>query len=282
MRSIHSLKRLYTGGLLILYLVFCSTPSLANITDYKFYADQVHDAQRSPAFPVANSLFTLSYFNDPYRANLTQYKLNDSGYIQLFFVGGTCQDGQVGINRYDAKGHFLETVQLTGHIYGLTKEGFLHDNDNNIGTFISTQYVLNNSSLSYIPTTGPSPETCTTLETYILPQTNKGLLFNFKQAIFPKISPPTEETNLVFEKQLFQVHQQQQAANEFSGNQQKLVADYAQQIQQLTAQLAVTNQLQQQQAYHIEVLEKKLDQYMQLIFEHCSTNDVQNTKNPNV
>ncbi|HVV69346.1 MAG TPA: hypothetical protein VHE99_10010 [Gammaproteobacteria bacterium] len=272
--------RLYTSAFLAFYLVFCSTSSLANITDYKFYTNQVYDAQRSPAFPIANNLFTLSYFNNPYRANLTQYNLLDGGYIQLFYVGGICHDGQVGINHYDAKGHFLETVQSTGHIYGLTNQGFLHDNDNNIGTFISTQYVLNNSSLSYIPTTGPSPESCSTLESYKPSQTHKRFFFNFKQGLFPITSSSPAKINSISENQLSQIQQQQQAANEILGNQQRLIADYAQQIQQLTAQLADANQVQKQQAYHIEVLEKKLDQYMQLIFEHCSTTEVQSTKNP--
>lgn len=147
--------------------VLCVIPSLANITYYRFYADQVYDVQRSPAFPIANNPFTLTYFRDPYReAKFTSYRLNDREYIQLFFVGGTCKDGLVGINRYNDRGDLLETVQSRGHIYALTREGFLHDNDNNIGTFISTHHFLRIDNLTYLSPTGPAPENCTTLEYY--------------------------------------------------------------------------------------------------------------------
>src|SRR5436190_736988 len=127
----HSLKHIIIY-LSTLCFVFGTTPTLANITHYRFYAGQVHDVQRSPAFPIANNLFTLTNFRDPYRENLTSYTLDNSEYIQLVFVGGYCKDGVVGINRYNARGDVLETVQLSGHIYGLAPEGFLHDNDNNI------------------------------------------------------------------------------------------------------------------------------------------------------
>ena len=178
-----------------LYLVFCSIPSLANITDYRFYGDQVHDAQRSPAFPVANNLFTLSYFLDPYRANMTSYKLNAGDYIKLFFVDGACQNGRVGINRYDARGDLLETVQPTGHIYGLTQDGFLHNNDNNIGTFLSTQPLLGRSSVNYTPITGPNPETCATLEAYTQAQTSQMLAIDFIRRL-PDTRVPLEPSEL--------------------------------------------------------------------------------------
>lgn len=152
-------------SLLILSSVFCSIPVMANITFLKFYAGQVNDVQRSPAFPIANNPFTLTYLHDPYRVNLTPYALNNGEYIRLFFVGGICKDGQVGINRYSARGELLETVQPGGHVYGLTPEGFLHDNDNNVGTFISMR-PLNGDGLTYMPLTGPAPESCAVLEAY--------------------------------------------------------------------------------------------------------------------
>ena len=151
---------------LMMSFVFCNSAVLANITYLRFYSSQVYDAQRSPGFPVANNPFTLSGFHHPYRSNLSPYTLSNDEYIQLFFVGGYCQDGKVGINRYNANGVLLETVQPTGHVYGLGPEGFLHDSDNNIGTFISAR-PLSGDSLTYIPMTGPAPETCASLEVYI-------------------------------------------------------------------------------------------------------------------
>ncbi len=153
---------------IIFVLSICFVPpSFANIVQYRFYANQVYDVQRSPTFPLANQPFTLTSFHEPYRANVTSYKLNNGEYIQLFFVNGICKDGLVGINRYNDRGDLLETVQARGHIYGLTREGFLHDNDNNIGTFISTHHLPSNiENLTYLAPKGPEAENCTALENY--------------------------------------------------------------------------------------------------------------------
>jgi len=152
----------------IFILSVCFVPAaLASITQYRFYANQVYDVQRSPAFPLANQPFTLTYFHDPYRANVTPYKLNNGEYIQFFFVNGICKDGLVGINLYNNRGDLLETVQTKGHIYGLTREGFLHDNDSNIGTFISTHSLPSSiENLTYLTPKGSEPENCAALENY--------------------------------------------------------------------------------------------------------------------
>ena len=73
----------------------------------------------------------------------------------------------MGINYYSAQGKFLEVVQSGGHIYGLAPEGFLFDNDKNIGTFISTRPLHNTDNVTYVPSTGPYPETCANLENYV-------------------------------------------------------------------------------------------------------------------
>lgn len=168
--------------LMALFLAMSSGRAMADITSGRYAAGQVHDAQRNPAFPVANSVFTVSNLQDPYRFNNTTYQLNPGEYVRLFFVGGTCSNGLVGINRYDASGTFLETVQSTGHVYGLSALGFLHDNDSNLGTFFSAGALPNGGSLSYTPTTGPAPETCQSLIAYGVPQepTTVQPPFNFR------------------------------------------------------------------------------------------------------
>jgi hypothetical protein len=162
----HCLTKYVCLSLLIYISTFYTTAS-ANITDYRFYAGQVHDAQRIPPLPTANRPFSLSQLHDPYRENNTSYSLVNDEYIKFFYVGGICKDGMVGINKYNAQGVFMETIQTQGHIYGLAAAGFLHDNDRNTGTFISTRPLRNNDSLTYIPSTGPSPETCSNLENYV-------------------------------------------------------------------------------------------------------------------
>lgn len=151
-------------ALSLLTLSLFNAPAMANY--YRFYANQVYDVQRTPAFPLANDKFTVYSFSKPFTANLKPYTLEYGEYVQLFFVGGICQDGKVGINRYNARGYLLETVQPTGHIYGLSPEGFLHDNDQNVGTFFSMR-PINENNISYTPTSGPEPETCATLQNLI-------------------------------------------------------------------------------------------------------------------
>lgn len=156
----------YVNLVLFLFINIFYTHAIANITNYRFYAGQAHDAQRSPPFPLANRPFSLMQLKDPYRENWTSYSLNNGAYIQLFYVGGICKDGMVGINLYNEKGEFLETVQSTGHVYGLSSEGFLHDN-NNTGTFISMRPLNNNENFTYLPSSGPDPETCSNLENFV-------------------------------------------------------------------------------------------------------------------
>lgn len=156
-------QRFLVIALLALVFGFGGVSAFADITTSQFGAGHVFDTQRSPAFPVANTPFMVSNFADPYRADLTHYTLTNGEYVRLFFVGGKCVDGNVGINRYSAGGVLLETVQPSGHVYGLSPQGFLHDSGTNIGTFFSTSPNSNGGSLTYTPTTGPAPETCATL-----------------------------------------------------------------------------------------------------------------------
>ncbi len=243
--------------LLGLYSIFFNTASLANISNYKFYAGQVHDAQRQPAFPVANTPFQLSYLQSPYSANSTHYTLNAGEYIQLFYPGGTCKDGQVGINRYDSKGNLIETVQPTGHIYGLNPVGFLHDNKN-IGTFISVQFQPQYSSLIYKPATGPTPETCAKLKAYKLTQANQKSAINVAQPLAPQA---------LFEEQVAEHNQRLQEYNEILAKRDSTLNEYEQQINQLNQKLNIANKLQELQVDYIKTLERKLEQSMQLLRE---------------
>lgn len=148
-----------------LFFISFSNLAFANIIYYKFYINQVFDVQRFPAFPTAFQAFTVSDLHRPLNGNRISYSLNNGEYIQLFYVGGKCNHGEVGINRFNAYGEYIETIQASGHIYGLSPLGFLHDNDNNIGTFIFTNPAIQDT-YSYFPTTGPTAETCNNLAKY--------------------------------------------------------------------------------------------------------------------
>ena len=157
----------YFSYFLLFFITIFYTIANGNIIDYRFYAGQVYDVQRFPVLPIANKPFSLTQFQDPFKENTMHYSLNNGEYIQLFYVGGFCKDGMVGINRFNAQGKFLETVQSEGHIYGLTSAGFLHDNNKNIGTFVSSHPLRNSETVIYIPVSGPNPETCSNLENYV-------------------------------------------------------------------------------------------------------------------
>ncbi|MEZ5596541.1 MAG: hypothetical protein R3E84_09140 [Pseudomonadales bacterium] len=132
-----------------------------DITARRFGADYVHDVQRNPAWPIANTPFTVSFLQDPYRLNWTQYQLAPGEYVRLFYVGGSCTNGLVGIRRYDAANNLIETVQSSGYVYGLSPEGFLHEDPaNGIGTFFSA--TPGTADITYTPTS-QGPESCATL-----------------------------------------------------------------------------------------------------------------------
>jgi len=159
---------LRTVGMLCLLIssAFASSGAAADITTLQYGPGRVHDSQRNPAFPIANTLFTLSFLQDPLYPTYLPVPLGPTEYFQLYYIGGSCTNGEVGIRRYGASGNLIETIVGSGHVYGLSPIGFLHDSDFNLGTFFTTSPVANLSTVQYTPTTGPAPENCAALLAY--------------------------------------------------------------------------------------------------------------------
>ncbi len=152
---------LLTGALLI------GSGAAADITTGRYGADFVHDVQRTPAYPrqFGDPTFTLSGLSDPLRLDSQPYHMNPGEYAQVFYVGGACANGLVGIKVYNASGDVIDTPQISGHIYGLSPFGFLHEDPTNLlGTFFATTPGIAN--IVYTPTSGPAPETCAALQAY--------------------------------------------------------------------------------------------------------------------
>ncbi len=161
-----------TGVLwLLTVLLLNSGGAVADIATIQYGPGNVHDSQRNPAFPIANSLFTLSGLQDPLYPTYSPVPLGPTEYFQLYYIGGACTDAapphsRVGIRRYGASGNLIETIVGSGNVYGLSPVGFLHDSGFNLGTFFTSSSVANNSVVQYTPTTGPAPESCAALLAY--------------------------------------------------------------------------------------------------------------------
>ncbi len=153
-------------AIILAMIVGQSLQTTAQITAGRYGVAQVFDCQRSPAYPAAGQLFTASGLARPYKDVGGQYTLGTGEYIQFFYVGGSCNSGVVGINRYNSGGGFLETISAGGRIYGLANQGFLYvSTHGDFGTFVSNSVGYNyGSSASFVTNIGLAD--CSQLSSY--------------------------------------------------------------------------------------------------------------------
>lgn len=125
--------------------LFLSLTASAALSSGRYGANQVFDAQRSPAFPTVNSSWALSSFALPINSVTTQsFTITPGQYIRFFKAGGTIADAatnqacNVGMQLVSPNGT-VTTVASSGVIYGLNSEGFLHNSNTNRGTFVSNK-----------------------------------------------------------------------------------------------------------------------------------------------
>lgn len=97
-------------------------------------------------------------------------------------------------------------------------------------------------------------------QAHVESQIDRELSPNLRQAILAEIGKAVTETKNTHEKQLSQTNEQLEEANEVLVKQENLLEEQEQQIIQLNQQIAITAQMQAQQAEKIQVLEKKLEE----------------------
>jgi len=146
------------------------TSVYADITAGKYGLGQVFDVQRMPPLPAAGSAFTVSNFAQPRRDVGTSYSIPSGGYIQFFYVGGSCSNGKVGIKLYNSSGVYQETISASGSVYGLNNIGFLYLTDttspNQYGTFVSNSTYGYGAGVSVTYTPANGLENCSAMSSY--------------------------------------------------------------------------------------------------------------------
>ncbi len=174
--------------------MFFSTLGHAAMEDGKWGSAQVFDVQRSPAFPVANSSFTVSNMALPYDSTPTQYSILTTQYVTVEDIDPAPSTCDYRIVLRDQNGNFVREIQPGGDIYGLGDEGFLHvSNPGSFGTFFANQSGFNlGDSLTYTPDTALA--LCTEVEAYSANGTPTSSAGPIDQA--PKISGTPSTTNI--------------------------------------------------------------------------------------
>ena len=129
----------------------------AGLTEGKYSANQVWDAQRSPAYPAAGNSFTIRGFKSPYsNVDRKQYNIGNDQYVQFFYVGGSCTGDNIGVRLYNSDGSVDSStyadgiVSSGGSIYGLGP-ALLH---NSVPSGYGT--VVTNDPVSYTHLTLPT------------------------------------------------------------------------------------------------------------------------------
>ncbi|HEY7774582.1 MAG TPA: Ig-like domain-containing protein [Marinagarivorans sp.] len=149
-----------------------SNSANADLVEGRYGANQVWDAQRSPAFPSDGASFTIRGFKSPY-SNLDrrQYTIASGQYVQFFYVGGTCTGDNIGIRLYNSDGTVDDAtyadgiVSSGGSIYGLGP-AFLHNSvPSGYGTVVTNDQAFEvGGTFTYSPYTGKA--TCDQIADY--------------------------------------------------------------------------------------------------------------------
>lgn len=158
-------------GLPSMAITAMAAPSATGLFAGKYGKAQIFDCQRSPAYPTAGVSFTARGFKNIYndvgggQFPATIWGDNSDRYVQFYDteVGG----GDVGLKLYEANGDFVQTISVSGNVWGLGDDGFLYVSTNHdYGYFVSNlqgySYYAddpNNSTVTYTTTTGKVTDT---------------------------------------------------------------------------------------------------------------------------
>lgn len=165
-------KIILKNGFLIALIGLLPSVSQADIIDGRYSSAQVFDAQRSPPFPNNGVSQTYSNFKAPLKDDRSPLTLSAGDTVRIFYVGGSCSNDEVGLKRFDSSGAEIETISLSGKVYGLAPEGFLYVSDNgDIGTYFSNDRAEElGGSRTFTPTSGDGTSngnnTCLELAAY--------------------------------------------------------------------------------------------------------------------
>jgi len=137
----------------------------AGVFNTKFTKDQVWDVQRSPAYPVAGQDWKLSGLQDALDASRARIQWGSGRYLMLVAEADNsngnhslADDGNrtgarhnVSLQLFESNGQLVKVVSKWGKIIGMGEQGFMYEEEGQIGTFFSANPVNRNAVIIYKP-----------------------------------------------------------------------------------------------------------------------------------
>jgi len=142
-----------------------------NITETPFFSNKytkenVWDVQRSPAYPVAGQVWTLSGLKGSLESSGASVDWGNGRYVMLVaeldnanavnsIVDDINKNGSkynISLKLFESNGTFVKVISKWGKIYGMGAEGFMYEVEGKYGTFFSVAKVTPSTVIKYTPT----------------------------------------------------------------------------------------------------------------------------------
>jgi hypothetical protein len=131
----------------------------------KYSKENVWDVQRSPIYPIAGQVWTLSGLKGALDVSATsvdwgagRYEMlvaevdNSNGATSIIDdINNTGTKLNISLKLYESNGTLVKVVSKWGKIYGIGAEGFMYEGEGKIGTFFSVAKVNASTVIRYKP-----------------------------------------------------------------------------------------------------------------------------------
>ena len=165
-----SVKILFIFTLMVMSLLSVQAQRPGNynqsgIFNTQFTKDQVWDVQRSPAYPVAGQDWKLSGLQDALEPSRAKIQWGSGRYLMLVAEADNSNgrnslsnDGNrsgarqnISLQLFENDGRLVKIVSKWGKIIGMGEQGFMYEEEGQIGTFFSANPVNRNAVIVYKP-----------------------------------------------------------------------------------------------------------------------------------
>jgi len=137
------------------------TPFFSN----KYTKENVWDVQRSPAYPIAGQVWTLSGLKGSLEASGASVDWGVGRYVMLVaeldnqkavtsIVDDINKNGSkynISLKLFESNGTLVKVISKWGKIYGVGAEGFMYEIEGKFGTFFSVASVNSSTEIKYKP-----------------------------------------------------------------------------------------------------------------------------------
>jgi len=131
----------------------------------KYTKENVWDVQRSPAYPVAGQIWTLSGLKGSLDANRANVDWGTGRYVMLVaevdntnnantIIDDINNNGtklNISLKLYEGNGTLVKVVSKWGKLYGIGAEGFMYEVEGKYGTFFSVARLSASDVIKYTP-----------------------------------------------------------------------------------------------------------------------------------